>query len=37
MARIIGGVTSSHIPAVGNAIADGLTQMPFWKRFFDGF
>ncbi len=37
MARIIGGVTSSHIPAVGNAIADGKTQEPYWKRFFDGY
>jgi protocatechuate 4,5-dioxygenase, beta chain len=37
MARIIGGVTSSHIPAVGNAIANGLTQEPYWKRFFDGY
>lgn len=37
MARIIGGVTSSHIPAVGNAIANGLQQEPYWKRFFDGY
>jgi Uncharacterized conserved protein len=37
MAKIIGGVTSSHIPAVGNAIANGLTQEPYWKRFFDGY
>jgi protocatechuate 4,5-dioxygenase beta chain len=37
MARIIGGVTSSHIPAVGNAIANGITQEPYWKRFFDGY
>ena len=37
MARIIGGITSSHIPAVGNAIANGLTQEPYWKRFFDGY
>ncbi len=37
MARILGGVTSSHIPAVGNAIANGLTQEPYWKRFFDGY
>ncbi len=37
MARIIGGVTSSHIPAVGNAIANNLTQEPYWKRFFDGY
>ena len=37
MARIIGGVTSSHIPAVGNAIANNLQQEPYWKRFFDGY
>jgi protocatechuate 4,5-dioxygenase beta chain len=37
MARIIGGITSSHIPAVGNAIDQGLTQEPYWKRFFDGY
>jgi protocatechuate 4,5-dioxygenase beta chain len=33
----MGGVTSSHIPAVGNAIANGITQTPYWKRFFDGY
>ncbi|BFM08762.1 class III extradiol dioxygenase family protein [Halioxenophilus aromaticivorans] len=37
MAKIIGGLTSSHIPAVGNAIEQGLTQEPYWKRFFDGY
>jgi len=37
MARILGGVTSSHIPAVGNAIENGVTQEPYWKRFFDGY
>jgi len=37
MARIMGGITSSHIPAVGNAIAEGKTQEPYWKRFFDGY
>lgn len=37
MAKIIGGVTSSHIPAVGNAISQQLTQEPYWKRFFDGY
>jgi protocatechuate 4,5-dioxygenase beta chain len=37
MARLLGGVTSSHIPAVGNAIANGITQTPYWKRFFDGY
>jgi len=37
MARIIGGITTSHIPAVGNAISEGLTQDHYWKRFFDGY
>ena len=37
MAKIIGGLTSSHIPAVGNAITDGVTQEHYWKRFFDGY
>lgn len=37
MARIMGGLTSSHIPAVGNAIENGVTQEPYWKRFFDGY
>lgn len=37
MARIVGGVTTSHIPAIGNAIANGLQQDPYWKRFFAGY
>lgn len=37
MAKILGGITSSHIPAVGNAMAQGITQEPYWKRFFDGY
>jgi protocatechuate 4,5-dioxygenase beta chain len=37
MAKIIGGITTSHIPAVGNAISQGLTQDHYWKRFFDGY
>ena len=37
MARIVGGVTTSHIPAIGNAMHDGLEQTPYWKRFFDGY
>lgn len=37
MAKIIGGVTCSHIPAVGNAIENGLQEEPYWKRFFDGY
>ena len=37
MAKLIGGITCSHIPAVGNAIANNLQQEPYWKRFFDGY
>lgn len=37
MARIIGGFTTSHIPAIGNAIARGLQNEPYWKPFFDSF
>ena len=37
MARIVGGITASHIPAIGNAIAKGLAGDPYWSPFFDGF
>lgn len=38
MADVIGGVTTSHIPAVGNALADPEKRNdPYWKRFFDGY
>ena len=37
MATIIGGLTSSHIPAVGNAIAKELYEDPYWKPFFEGY
>ena len=37
MARIIGGIFTSHVPAIGNAIARGAQQDPYWKPFFDGF
>lgn len=37
MARIIGGLTTSHIPAVGNAIAKEMYDDPYWKPFFDGY
>ncbi len=37
MARIIGGITTSHVPAIGRAIARNLQQDPYWKPFFDGF
>jgi protocatechuate 4,5-dioxygenase, beta chain len=37
MARIVGGITTSHIPAIGNAMTSKLEQTPYWKRFFDGY
>lgn len=37
MAKIVGGLSSSHIPSVGNAIDKGLQEDPYWKPFFSGF
>ena len=37
MAHIIGGVFTSHVPAIGGAIARGRQQEPYWKPFFDAF
>ena len=37
MATIIGGLTSSHIPAIGKAIDKKLFDEPYWKPFFDGY
>ena len=37
MAKILGGITTSHIPSVGNAIQKGLQDDPYWKPFFDGY
>ncbi|HTP73888.1 MAG TPA: class III extradiol dioxygenase family protein [Burkholderiaceae bacterium] len=37
MARVIGAITTSHVPAIGGAMAKGLQAEPYWKPFFDGF
>ena len=37
MARVIGGIATSHVPAIGSAIAKGLQNDPYWKPFFDGY
>jgi protocatechuate 4,5-dioxygenase beta chain len=37
MARIVGAITTSHIPAIGNAIAKGLQDEPYWQPFFGAF
>ena len=36
MARIVGAITTSHVPAIGRAIARNLHQDAYWKPFFDG-
>ncbi|MEY4751810.1 MAG: hypothetical protein RIQ60_4024 [Pseudomonadota bacterium] len=37
MAKLIGAVTTSHVPAIGRAIAKEQQGDPYWKPFFDGF
>ena len=37
MAKIIAGLASSHVPAIGAAIDNGQTEEPYWKRVFSGF
>ncbi len=37
MARIIAGVATSHIPAVGAAWDNGKTAEPYWQPVFAGF
>jgi protocatechuate 4,5-dioxygenase, beta chain len=37
MAQIVGVVCTSHVPAIGNAIARGWQQEPYWKPFFDAY
>ncbi len=37
MARIIGAVATTHVPAIGKAIAQNNQNDPYWKPFFKGF
>jgi len=37
MATILGGLTTSHIPLIGKAIAENLRDEPYWQPFFAGF
>ncbi len=37
MAKIIGGLFTSHVPGIGGAIAKDLQNDPYWSPFFDGF
>jgi protocatechuate 4,5-dioxygenase beta chain len=37
MARIVGAISTSHVPLIGKAIARHLEAEPYWKPFFEGF
>ncbi|HEY7671369.1 MAG TPA: class III extradiol dioxygenase family protein [Gammaproteobacteria bacterium] len=37
MARIVGGICTSHIPAIGAAIARGTQNDAYWQPFFAGY
>jgi protocatechuate 4,5-dioxygenase beta chain len=37
VAEIVGAICTSHVPAIGSAIARGAQQEPYWKPFFDGY
>jgi protocatechuate 4,5-dioxygenase, beta chain len=36
MAKVIGGVGTSHVPSIGAAIDHCKTQEPYWKPLFEG-
>jgi len=37
MAEIVGAIATSHIPAIGRAIANNFQDKDYWKPFFDGY
>jgi protocatechuate 4,5-dioxygenase, beta chain len=37
MAKIIGGVATTHAPSIGKAIAEKKQNDPYWESFFKGF
>jgi protocatechuate 4,5-dioxygenase, beta chain len=37
MAELVGAVCTSHIPAIGHAIARGIEDDPYWQPFFAGY
>jgi len=37
MAKILGMVSTSHVPSIGNAIAKKAQYSDYWKPFFSGF
>ena len=37
MARVAGGLGTSHVPAIAGAISRGLESDGYWRPFFDGY
>jgi len=37
MAEIVGGVTTSHVPAIGAALDNGRSNEPYWRPLFAGY
>lgn len=37
MARIIAGIGTSHVPAIGAAVDNGVTDNDYWKPLFQGY
>ena len=37
MARIVGGIGTSHIPAIGLAMARKECEQPYWRSFFQAY
>jgi len=37
VARIVAGVATTHVPAIGAALDLGKSGEPYWKRVFDGY
>ena len=37
MAKLVAGVTTSHVPAIGAALDNGKSGEPYWQRVFGGY
>lgn len=37
MAKLIAGVTTSHVPAIGAALDNGKSGEPYWQKVFSGY
>ena len=37
MAKIVAGVATSHVPAIGAAVDNGKTGEPYWTALFEGY